>query len=48
MLPFLTIPTIGFDLETLAYKNISLDVWDNGGVYILLMAPEAAGAAILV
>ncbi|KAH8852237.1 ADP-ribosylation factor 1 [Schistosoma japonicum] len=26
-----TIPTIGFNVETLQYKNINLTVWDVGG-----------------
>nr|XP_035150364.1 ADP-ribosylation factor 1-like [Callithrix jacchus] len=26
-----TIPTIGFNVETVAYKNISLTAWDMGG-----------------
>jgi len=26
-----TIPTIGFNVETIAYKNITLTVWDVGG-----------------
>jgi len=26
-----TIPTIGFNVETVAYKNINLTVWDVGG-----------------
>ncbi|KAK2115148.1 Arf GTPase arf1 [Saguinus oedipus] len=26
-----TIPTIGFNVETVAYKNISLTAWDGGG-----------------
>jgi ADP-ribosylation factor 1/2 len=26
-----TIPTIGFNVETVEYKNISLNVWDIGG-----------------
>jgi len=26
-----TIPTIGFNVETVAYKNVSLTVWDVGG-----------------
>jgi ADP-ribosylation factor-like protein 1 len=26
-----TIPTIGFNVETLAYKNIKFQVWDLGG-----------------
>jgi small GTP-binding protein len=26
-----TIPTIGFNVETVAYKNISFTVWDVGG-----------------
>ena len=26
-----TIPTIGFNVETVSYKNISFTVWDMGG-----------------
>ena len=26
-----TIPTIGFYVETVEYKNLSLTVWDTGG-----------------
>jgi ADP-ribosylation factor-like protein 1 len=26
-----TVPTVGFNLETLTYKNISFQVWDLGG-----------------
>ncbi|KAG8346770.1 putative ADP ribosylation factor family Signal recognition particle [Trypanosoma vivax] len=26
-----TVPTVGFNLETLHYKNISFEVWDLGG-----------------
>ena len=26
-----TIPTIGFNVETVEYKNISFNVWDVGG-----------------
>nr|CCC91694.1 putative ADP-ribosylation factor [Trypanosoma congolense IL3000] len=26
-----TVPTVGFNLETLNYKNISFEVWDLGG-----------------
>jgi len=26
-----TIPTLGFNVETVAYKNISFTVWDVGG-----------------
>ena len=26
-----TIPTIGFDVETVDYKNVSFTVWDVGG-----------------
>ena len=26
-----TIPTIGFNIETLKYKNVSFDLWDLGG-----------------
>ncbi|CCW70820.1 unnamed protein product [Phytomonas sp. Hart1] len=26
-----TVPTVGFNLETLQYKNISFEVWDLGG-----------------
>ncbi len=26
-----TIPTIGFNVETVQYKNISFSVWDVGG-----------------
>merc|ERR1719478_1104423 len=26
-----TIPTIGFNVETVQYKNINFDVWDVGG-----------------
>jgi small GTP-binding protein len=26
-----TIPTIGFNVETVEYKNISFQVWDIGG-----------------
>jgi ADP-ribosylation factor-like protein 1 len=29
--PIETIPTIGFNVETLQYKNISFQVWDLGG-----------------
>lgn len=28
-----TVPTIGFNVETLEYKNISFTVWDVGGQY---------------
>ena len=26
-----TVPTIGFNVETLSYKNVKLQVWDLGG-----------------
>ncbi len=26
-----TIPTIGFNVESLTYKNVTLNVWDLGG-----------------
>lgn len=26
-----TIPTIGFNVETIKYKNIELNIWDVGG-----------------
>lgn len=26
-----TIPTIGFNMETVQYKNVSFSVWDVGG-----------------
>jgi ADP-ribosylation factor protein 1 len=26
-----TIPTIGFNVETVAYKNVNFQVWDVGG-----------------
>ena len=26
-----TVPTIGFNVETLKYKNITFQVWDLGG-----------------
>jgi len=26
-----TVPTIGFNVETVGYKNIQFDVWDVGG-----------------
>lgn len=29
--PKKTIPTIGFNVETLEYKNIAFTVWDVGG-----------------
>ena len=28
-----TIPTIGFNVETVEYKNIAFNVWDVGGQY---------------
>lgn len=28
-----TVPTIGFNLETIKYKNVSFTVWDVGGQY---------------
>ena len=33
-----TIPTIGFNVETVDYKNISFTVWDVGGQVCLLIA----------
>ena len=30
-----TIPTIGFNVETLDYKNVSLTIWDVGGKIII-------------
>lgn len=30
-----TIPTIGFNVETVEYKNISFTVWDVGGQKII-------------
>ena len=33
-----TIPTIGFNVETVTYKNLTFQVWDLGG------QPEYAGA----
>ena len=32
-----TIPTIGFNVETVEYKNISFNVWDVGGQYKIRM-----------
>ena len=29
--PVTTIPTVGFNVETLSYKNVKLNVWDVGG-----------------
>jgi ADP-ribosylation factor-like protein 1 len=29
--PVTTVPTIGFNVETLQYKNIKFQVWDLGG-----------------
>ena len=29
--PVTTVPTIGFNVETLSYKNIKFQVWDLGG-----------------
>ena len=26
-----TIPTVGFNVETVKYKNVSFNVWDVGG-----------------
>ena len=26
-----TVPTVGFNVETLRYKNITFQVWDLGG-----------------
>ena len=26
-----TIPTIGFNVETVAYKNLGMTIWDLGG-----------------
>ncbi|KAL5540989.1 hypothetical protein UlMin_043786 [Ulmus minor] len=31
-----TIPTIGFNVETVEYKNISFTAWDVGSLYITL------------
>uniref|UniRef100_A0A4W5KFL9 Uncharacterized protein n=1 Tax=Hucho hucho TaxID=62062 RepID=A0A4W5KFL9_9TELE len=30
-----TIPTIGFNVETVEYKNISFTVWDVGGQHVI-------------
>ena len=30
-----TIPTIGFNVETVSYKNISFTVWDVGGQHTI-------------
>ena len=32
-----TIPTIGFNVESVDYKNISFNVWDVGGQYKIRM-----------
>ena len=32
-----TIPTIGFNVETVEYKNISFTVWDVGGQFSILI-----------
>ncbi|TTB70982.1 ADP-ribosylation factor 1 [Bagarius yarrelli] len=37
-----TIPTIGFNVETVEYKNISFTVWDVGGLTDLPNAMNAA------
>ncbi len=29
--PVTTVPTIGFNVETLQYKNVKFQVWDLGG-----------------
>ena len=34
-----TIPTIGFNVETVEYKNISFTVWDVGGQETIVGAP---------
>ena len=34
-----TIPTIGFNVETVEYKNISFTVWDVGGQEKIVGAP---------
>ncbi|KAG5559628.1 hypothetical protein RHGRI_009226 [Rhododendron griersonianum] len=36
-----TIPTIGFNVETVQYNNIKFQVWDLGH-YVLLRIPDAA------
>eukprot|EP01083_Nonionella_stella_P155789 503810_1 len=32
---FTTIPTIGFNVETVEYKNIEFTVWDIGGQHLI-------------
>ena len=34
-----TIPTIGFNVETVEYKNIEFTVWDIGGQFSLCLYP---------
>lgn len=31
----ITIPTIGFNVETVQYKNINFTVWDVGGQHLV-------------
>lgn len=33
-----TIPTIGFNVETIKYKNVRFDCWDAGGQEKVLLA----------
>ena len=33
-----TIPTIGFNVETVEYKNISFTVWDVGGQLCIIIS----------
>ena len=43
-----TIPTIGFNVETVEYKNISFTVWDVGGQDKMLQEEELKEADLLV
>ena len=34
-----TIPTIGFNVESIEYKNVSFTVWDVGRLSVSLLSP---------
>jgi len=42
-----TIPTIGFNVETVEYKNISFTVWDVGKLYCFLLGLDCGVALSL-
>jgi len=44
-----TIPTVGFNVETVKYKNVSFNVWDVGGqVSDLVVCPSYVAECLIL